>query len=165
MITARSALLLAARITALFGRLKTDFMVSSCNKPDWGYFRFRPRVSGFGADGLFGIEATSNVIDAIPSTTSQVWTAWYWRVVRDTPTCTAWLPAPRALSNLRACFTAAAGNSLAAANLSWSICVIRAFSIVVFCELKCCGFLRVIPTMEGDVSEHGAPGVKSNSNN
>ena len=41
MITARSALLLAARITALFGRLKTDFMVSSCNKPDWGYFRFR----------------------------------------------------------------------------------------------------------------------------
>ena len=42
MITARSALLLAARITALFGRLKTDFMVSSCNKPDWGYFPCRP---------------------------------------------------------------------------------------------------------------------------
>jgi hypothetical protein len=30
------------------------------------------RVSGFGADGLFGIEATNDVIDAIPSTTSQV---------------------------------------------------------------------------------------------
>ena len=41
MITARSAFLLAERITALFGRLKTDFMVSSCNKPDWGYFPFR----------------------------------------------------------------------------------------------------------------------------
>jgi hypothetical protein len=45
------------------------------------------------------------------------------------------------------------------------LCKTRAFSIVVFCELKCCGFLRVTPTMEGDVSEHGAPGVKSNSNN
>ena len=30
------------------------------------------RVSGFGADGLFGIEATNDVIVAIPSTTSQV---------------------------------------------------------------------------------------------
>jgi hypothetical protein len=30
------------------------------------------RVSGFGADGLSGIEATNDVIDAIPSTTSQV---------------------------------------------------------------------------------------------
>jgi hypothetical protein len=29
------------------------------------------RVSGFGADGLSGIEATNDVIDAIPSTTSQ----------------------------------------------------------------------------------------------
>ena len=38
-----------------------------------------------------------------------------------------------------------------------------AFSIVVFCGLKCCGFLRVILTMEGDMSEHGAPGVKSNN--
>ena len=43
MITTRSALLLAARITALFGRLKTDFMVSSCNKQDSGYFPFRPK--------------------------------------------------------------------------------------------------------------------------
>ena len=30
------------------------------------------RVSGFGADGLSGIEATNDVIDAIPSKTSQV---------------------------------------------------------------------------------------------
>ena len=35
----------------------------------------------------------------------------------------------------------------------------------MFCKLNCCGFLRVTPTMEGDVSEHGAPGVKSNSSN
>ena len=46
-----------------------------------------------------------------------------------------------------------------------SFCKTRTFSIVIFCELKCCGFLRVTPTMEGDVSEHGAPEVKSNSNN
>jgi hypothetical protein len=30
------------------------------------------RVSGFSADDLFGIEATSDVIDDIPSITSQV---------------------------------------------------------------------------------------------
>ena len=30
------------------------------------------RMSSFGADGLFGLEATNDVIDAIPSKTSQV---------------------------------------------------------------------------------------------
>ena len=48
-------------------------LIGVCATPVFTFTsKLMTRVSGFGADGLFGIEATNDVIGTIPSKTSQV---------------------------------------------------------------------------------------------